>query len=454
MTEALKFPSTPDEAGPSPAPRALSPLVAHVRVPVHRDGYALVLNSGITAVIGLAYWMIAARTYPARIVGINAALISTMMFLAGISQLNFSNVLVRFVPDAGRSVRRLVGLAYAASLAVAGVVATGFVAGLGIWARGLESVTSASGFRVWFVVATMAWCVFVLQDSVLTGLGRAVWVPVENAVFSTVKLALLIGLATAAPVYGIFASWTGALIASLIPVNFIIFSRLVPRAVGSAVRETVSVTRPELVRYIVADYIGAVSWLAATTLPPIIVTQVAGAAAAAYFSLGWALALPLYFIPASVGSSLIVHAVREPDMLHDYARKAFVQGCRVLVPSSAALILAGPFLLRLLGHEYAEESVTVLRLVALAGIPNVVNVLYISVARVERRMSRVVVALTSQGAITLGLAVPFLHLYGITGVGIAWLVGQVAVAVPIFLTQRSAFWSSRRRENAALEGEV
>jgi O-antigen/teichoic acid export membrane protein len=151
---------------------------------------------------------------------------------------------------------------------------------------------------------------------------------------------------------------------------------------------------------------------------------------------------------------LIVHDVREPDMLRDYAHKAFVQGCRVLVPSAAALIVAGPFLLRLLGHEYAEESVTVLRLVALAGIPNVVNVLYISVARVERRMTRVVVALTSQCAITLGLAVPLLHLYGVTGVGLAWLAGQVAVAVPIVLTQRSAIRPSRRHKRAALEGEA
>jgi O-antigen/teichoic acid export membrane protein len=437
-----------------PPTRALSPLVAHVRTPVHRDGYALVLNSGITAVIGLVYWMVAARTYPPHVVGVNAALISAMMFLAGISQLNLSNVLVRFVPDAGRRVRRLVVLAYAASLAVAGAVAAGFAGGLGIWARGLESVTSTSGFRVWFVAATMAWCVFVLQDSVLTGLGRAVWVPVENAVFSTVKLVLLVGLAAAAPVYGIFASWTGALLASLIPVNFIIFSRLVPRAVRSASRETVSVTRRELVRYIVADYAGAVSWLAATTLPPIIVTQTAGAAQNAYFSLGWVIAFPLYFVPASVGSALVVHAVREPDRLREYAHKAFVQGCRILVPAVAALVLAGPFLLRLLGHEYAEESVTVLRLVAFAAIPNVVNVLYVSVARVERRMSRVVVALTSQCVITLGLVVPLLRLYGIGGVGIAWLVGQLAVAVPIVLTRRSAFWSPRRREKAPLAGEA
>ena len=59
-----------------PGIRTLSPLLAHIRTPVHRDGYALVLNSAITAVIGLAYWMIAARTYPAHVVGVNAALIS------------------------------------------------------------------------------------------------------------------------------------------------------------------------------------------------------------------------------------------------------------------------------------------------------------------------------------------------------------------------------------------
>ncbi|HEY3181859.1 MAG TPA: hypothetical protein VGJ77_03415 [Gaiellaceae bacterium] len=428
---------------------ALAAVAAHVRTPVVRDGYALVLNSAITAVIGLGYWIVAARVYPPEVVGVNAALISSMMFIAGVAQLNLSNILVRFVPDAGRMVRRLIVASYAVSLGVAAVAATLFVLGIGIWGDELEPVTSVRGFDVWFVAATMAWCAFVLQDSALTGLGRAVWVPAENAVFSVAKLALLVGFAGAAPVYGIFASWTAALLVSLVPVNLLVFGRLVPRAMRSATRDALSVTRRELAVYVVADYAGAVAWLALTTLPPVIVAHELGARQTAYFSLAWAIAVPIYFVPTSIGASLVVHAVRERERLEEYTRKAVVQFARLLLPAAAALVVAGPFLLRLLGHDYAEESSTVMRILVLSAIPNGVNILYVSVARVERRMSRVVAVLAGQAAITLGLAVPLVRVDGIVGLSIAWLLGQSLVAAAIVIANRRVLVRTRVAGRAA-----
>jgi O-antigen/teichoic acid export membrane protein len=429
-------------------------LVTHLQMPLHRDGYALVLNAAITAVIGLAYWMAAARLYAPDVVGLNSAVISSMMFLAGLSQLNLSNILVRFIPTAGEAVLRLVVIAYLASLAVAGIVAFLFVAGIGLWAKHLEPATAMPGFRLGFIAATMAWCVFVLQDSVLTGLGRAVLVPVENAVFAVVKLGLLLALAGSVPVYGIFVSWTAALPACLLPVSLAIFAFLVPRARGAAAQRTGAVSRRELSRYVAADYVGAISWLAATTLLPLIVTQEAGATTNAYFALGWVIAFPVYFIPSSVGSSLVVHAVRDREMLAEYARKARRQAFSLVLPASGALVLIGPLLLRLLGEEYAEKSATVLRLVAVAAIPSVINVMYVSVARVERRMRRMMIPLVSQCALVLSLAVPFLHLYGPAGVGLAWLFGQAVVAAGILATERRLLSRWSQRGAGTLEGEA
>ena len=61
----------------------------------------------------------------------------------------------------------------------------------------------------------------------LTALGRAIWVPIENAVFSLLKLGLLAALAALVPVYGIFVSWTIAMLVSVAGVNLIIFARLI-----------------------------------------------------------------------------------------------------------------------------------------------------------------------------------------------------------------------------------
>src|SRR5436853_3212603 len=96
---------------------------AHVRVPLHRDAYALVANSGFTAVTGLLYWIVAAKAFSAHAVGLNSALLSSMMFLAGVAGLNLPNVVVRFLPEAGRDARRVVALCYVVVAAIGAVAA-------------------------------------------------------------------------------------------------------------------------------------------------------------------------------------------------------------------------------------------------------------------------------------------------------------------------------------------
>src|SRR5207253_1025427 len=125
-----------------------------------------------------------ARRYSPRDVGLNSAAISTMMFIAGAAQLNLSSVLVRFVPVAGRGTRTLVLRTYLVSMAIAALVSVALLVGIRRWVPQLVVLSSTPFFLAWFVTSTVAWCVFVLQDSVLTGLRAAIWVPIENTGFS------------------------------------------------------------------------------------------------------------------------------------------------------------------------------------------------------------------------------------------------------------------------------
>jgi len=416
------------------APGRIASLATHIVTPLYRDGYALVLSSGITAVVGFVYWAVAARAYSPEAIGLNSVLISSMMFLAGISQLNLSNVLVRFVPTAGGHTRRLVLASYGASAVVAAAASATFIAVAARWSETFRVLDASVGLQLWFVGATIVWCIFVLEDGVLTGLGQAVWTPVESAFFSVAKLALLVVLATLLSTYGVFASWTIAVAAAVVPVNIFVFRRLIPRAVAAPPSES-GVTRREFVRYVAADYVGASCWLASVTLLPVIVAQEAGTAAAGYFSLAWIVAFPLLLVSANMGASLIVHGLRDQGELARLARQMVVQTWRVVVPAAAALALCGPYLLDVFGASYSHEGATLLRILAVAAVANVVNTIAVSAARVQRRMTFVVVVLASQCVLSLGLAVPLLRLYGIVGVGLAWLIGQVAVAAAVAVAQ-------------------
>lgn len=406
-------------------------LRSHLRVPLFRDGYALVANEGVTAALGLIYWLIAARKYSAHAVGINTAAISAMMFIAGVAQLNLMSALLRFVPvlDGGR--RRFIGACYLVAALAAVVCAVVFLAGLHLWAPALGGLEANTGMVVWFVAATVAWCVFNLQDSALTAIGSAVVVPMENGVYGVAKIAMLVALVAAAPGWGIFASWTGALLFSLVPVTVLIFTRSSTRRAAAGSPSPSPPTRSEIIRFAGPDYIGALLWLAAMTLMPVIVVGIAGAKENAYFSVAWMISGPLLAISTSTGAAFVVAAAGDAARVAEYARGVLRQTAAMVVPAAIVMAVAAPFVLRLFGPAYADHAATTLALLALSAIPNIITTLYVRIYRVEKRMRAVVATLAVQCGAVLALAPLLLSATGIVGVGLAWLISQTVVALAL-----------------------
>src|SRR5439155_10253642 len=262
-------------------------LSSHVRVPMYREAYALILSGVITSLVGVAYWVVAAHSYAPDVVGLNSVAISAMMLLAGVSQLNLASALTRFVPVSGKTSVRLVFFSYLASVLLAAALSAAFLVGVHRWLPSLNLIGETFWLGLLFVCAAMAWCIFVLQDAVLTGLRRAIWVPVENAAFSLTKLVLLVLFAGLFPRYGIFTSWTTAVVVTLVPVTVLIFGRLLPRHVDATRDRASPPPLRQLTRFVAADYLGALCWLASVTVVPIIVTLRVGPAENAYFSLAW-----------------------------------------------------------------------------------------------------------------------------------------------------------------------
>lgn len=408
-------------------------LAEHVRTPVYREGYALVLSAGAAAALGFVYWIVAARTYSADIVGLNSAAISTMMLVSGIAQLNLISALLRFVPGAGGATGRLIGWSYAISAVAAALVALAFLLGVRRWAPSLASISSDAAFAFWFVAATMIWCIFNLQDAAFTGLRRAIWVPVDNTLFGVVKIGLLAAFATVSPRLGIFASWTLGAVLCVLALNALLVARLIPAHARKAPSETGELpSATQIGRFVAADYVGGLSWLVAITLIPIIVTQELGAAANAYYSLAWVMATPLYLVSASTASSLVVALVNEQSRFREYAHRVFVQTTRLVVPAALLLTAAAPLFLRLFGADYAHRGTTALRLMALSAVPAMVIALYMGVWRAQKRLSLLVwVRCVLYGAVIL-LSVVLLPRYGIDGPAFALLVVQTIAAVALF----------------------
>ena len=94
-----------------------------------RNAYALMLSTGVSAALGLGFWLVAARYYPEEAVGQGSAAIAAMRLLASLTATTMIGAVVRYVPRAGRATGALVWRAYAVSSAVVCVACVVFCSG-------------------------------------------------------------------------------------------------------------------------------------------------------------------------------------------------------------------------------------------------------------------------------------------------------------------------------------
>lgn len=431
------------EAAPSLEPRiktlSTSRLIAHVQAPLYRNAYAWMISTGISSGLGIIYWIVAARYYTTEVVGLSATMISAMIFLSGVSQLNLMSALIRFIPNAGQATSRLVGYSYAVTALIATVLGLLIVGGFRDWFSRFIFPDTSADLTLWFIVSTVIWCIFALQDSVLTGLRDAVWVPAENISYAVAKIALLVLFAKPLPQYGIFASWIIPVVVAILPINLLIFRRLVPRHVRMTKAQALPIVPTQIVKYIAGNYAGWLFMLASIRLLPVMVTHQAGARAGAYFFLSWMIANSLKLVTTNMAMSLTVEGVREPAKLKAQGSNFLINIAGIFVPMITVLLLGAPYILGLLGGSYSVEGTALLRLLALSVIPSIVTAIYTSVAQVRNRVASIVVVQGSFCVLVLTLSFALLRLYGITGVGFAFLASETIIALLLLLAQLRPF---------------
>jgi O-antigen/teichoic acid export membrane protein len=243
---------------------------------------------------------------------------------------------------------------------------------------------------------------------------------------------LLVALAGAAPRIGIFLAWNVPVVFSLLPVNLLIFRRLVRTHLQHANVEW-SWNPRRIIRFAAGNYIGQLFLLASTILLPVIVTIEEGATANAYFYIPWAISTGLQVVALNMTTSLTVEVAFDESKLRDYCRRIVFQTLRIIVPVAIGLAIAAPYVLRPFGARYASEGTDLLRLLALALIPNVIVALGLSVARIQHNARMVILIQGSLCIPIIGISLLLLPRFGITGVGVAWLAAQTVVGFVLML---------------------
>ena len=450
----------------SPAPEAPERSGRRLRLPgmgrspggnqLFRNAYALMLNTGISAVLGLGFWLAAARYYDESSVGQGSAAIAAMKFLAGLTAVTLTGALARFIPVAGRATGRLIFRTYAGSSLVVALAAGVFLLTLDMWGpsyRFLHGLVNGLGF----IVAVVAWNVLTLQDGVLTGLRSALWVPAGNTMFSAVKLGLLVAFAVAIPTSGVFVSWVAAIATSVIPLGWLVFRRLVPRHIKATKDHAKPPSVKEIGRFLAGDYTGSLFSLAVVYLVPVIVASQVSSTDNAYFYITTTIGGTVNLLAINMGASLTVEGSHDPGRLSANTRAALKRMARIMLPICGLLFVGAPWILGVFGQGYADAATPLLRWFAVGAVLRVVMETYFAVLRAQSRTAGLAWLQGLLCLLVLGLTLALLPRMGLTGAGVAEISSLaviVAIAAPkLYKTVRAAP-AAGVPEDAAPDGDL
>jgi O-antigen/teichoic acid export membrane protein len=405
--------------------------------PLARGGLALLINTGLTAILGFGYWLIAARLFSTYAIGVAGALVAATTLFAGLGQLNLSGMLMRFLPKVGGKSRRLVLLTYAyaasASAVLAGVslVIIRHVASPGSPLR-LDVVQSTA-----FVFAVSATAIFTIQDSVLIAVRRAIWVPAENGSFGIAKICLLFIFAPLGTAFAVFGAWMIPLTLTIPVISAVLFFRFLPKASG--LQRSVPLgrrTRSRMVRFAVGDATGGLFTQAWTYLPPIIITASLGPSVNALYFISFLFASTIDQIAANYASPLTVEGTRAPEEIATLIRSALRHIYAIILPVIIALIIFCPWLVRAFGEKYTD-AVPSMRILLLACLPKAVSTVYYAYCRIQRNTNKSAMMQAYVCITTLTSVVLLAHSFRLIGICLAVLAVQTS-------TGAASWWSLRK----------
>jgi O-antigen/teichoic acid export membrane protein len=356
------------------------------------------------------------------------------MLLGTLSQLNLVNIYTRFLPTSGSRARRFILVGYFACFTIGLITATV------IFLLRVTSHFLAPGAleALLFIGVVGLYTIFALQDSVLTGLRAAVWVPLENTIFGMVKLLLLLFLLHRdSP--AIFLAWALPLLPVILIVNTCIFRRSVPIHEARSPGHSELPGWKTLRKFVAAEYVSGLLGAIANFLPPIVVISYLGARAEAYFYAPWMVSGFMGLLLWNLGTSWIVEArYKRGDVRHLLTRVRNL-ALFIIVPLLIVIMIGASFFLHFLGVRYSVEGTTLLRLLALAVVPGAVLSLYQTFLWHDGRLWQLIGTQILSIGIFLGVAFGLLDSLGINAVGVGMLAG-VGLTAMLVLPQTISRW--------------
>lgn len=404
-------------------PVAVGQPIAKVRAvlrdPLYRGSLLMLTNTAALSIFGFAFWTLAANRYPAATVGSFSGLTAGIGLLSTIAALGLANLITRRLTSTANP-RGLLGISLLAIAVVGTVLCVVVIFGIGRLAPAslhLHQHGRAALLVMALVVINALSGVTGAGLVAVRATGAVLWTNLTGAV---ARLTALILLSSYRSLGLILAFSLGLVLSSLLSVPPLL-AKLPARhgqesALGILRKYLASTT---------GNYFATILGILPSTVVPLEVLTVRGAAQTASFAAAFLIAGFLNFIPSTTSQVLFAEASRKGSTMGRQLKKAVRAIYALLLPGIAVLAAGAPLIMRAFGPGYAAQGTNCLRLLALAALFTGGTYL-VDAMLIARDRTGAYLFMNGANAALVLVGVGVLLPHGLTGGAAGWAAAQAA----------------------------
>jgi O-antigen/teichoic acid export membrane protein len=378
----------------------------------------LIATAGVSALLGFAFWTVAAHLFSQAAVGYAAATTSAMTLLGTIGMFGLGTFLIAELPKRAARANLVAAAMLTAGLA-SSLIATIFVlVAPHVSASLRNSIGTLSGALILVAGVVLTAATFVFDQASIALLRGGLQLS-RNTILASAKLLML----PAAAYFlhdrfgnGIALTWVLGTVISAVAV-----------AIWLKWKGTSLIGHPDwgpllgMRRTVVAYNWLGLAIATPTLLAPILVTVLVSPVANGAFYAAWMMVSMLFIVPTHLSTVLFAVASNNPQALATKLRFTLAVSLLIGIPGIAVLGLGGHLVLSIFGPDYVREAALPLSLLVIAYIPTIPRTHYIAVSRATGKISQAATVMTVAAIMEIAAVVVGAKWNGLVGLSVALL---------------------------------
>jgi len=393
-----------------------------------RNSLALAANSLFASILGFIFWWLAARILSTETIGLASGLISAAILLATAAQLGLGYGVIKWYAESNNKTH-LINLVLSWGGVTCLIFTTIFIIGLPIWSPKLLFIQNNIDLSLAFITLALLLNLTQLLDSVFIATRHSEFLVTTNSLISVLRV-MLLGLFSwliGKNILGIMLVFDISLgVIFLLSIGWFLPQAMTERYQPFVVFQGLSTN---FMKYSLSNHVANFLQQLPNQILPILALNLFGSIQTAHFFIPWIIASGLSAVAAAGSLSLFAEGANDIDNVEELFYQTVTYSLIISLFIAIGLIIIAFPLLSIYGNSYAAEATPLLYILAIAIIPTVMNLIYFSKFRIQARLKPLIIGQTTIVILSISLAYGLGLLWGLWGVGLAWLIAQGVVFI-------------------------